>query len=178
MIRYLIALVLVTVVLGRGNSDGSSRENAFEVELIDNENYTLKLYSYNSRNEDNGDVNELHGDIKMVTKEGKSISDRLEYGWCLQMNDQDSMWDCMRIRTFLNPDRASTNVAWASTFTIEDFHTRFPSGVLVPDTDVNILDNKDKNWLGIAGKSNKSCTKIREFPEFTFVSCNEINAHF
>ena len=87
MIRYLITLVLVTVVLGRGNSDGSSRENAFEVELIDNENYTLKLYSYNSRNEDNEDVNELHGDIKMVTKEDKYISDRLEYGWCLQMND-------------------------------------------------------------------------------------------
>ena len=84
----------------------------------------------------------------------------------------------MRIRTFLSPDQASTNVAWASTFTIEDFHTNDPSGELEADTDVNILDNKDKNWLGIAGKSNKSCTIMREFTGFTFVSCDEINAHF
>ena len=47
MIRSLITLLLGTFVSSRGVADGSNRENAFEAELIDNVNYTLKLYTYN-----------------------------------------------------------------------------------------------------------------------------------
>ena len=41
--------------------------------------------------------------------------------------------------------------------TIEDYNTSDPSGALSADTEVEALDNKDKNWLGIAEYSNKAC---------------------
>ena len=102
-------------------------------------------------------MNELHGDVEMVTKEGKSITDRLEYGFCLS---KDSVkWDCMRIRTFLSPDRLIANPDYANTFTVEDYFSNDPSGALTADNDATTLDNKDKNWMGIAKYSNKVCEK-------------------
>ena len=68
--------------MSRGTNDGASQANAFEVLLLDVADYTLTLYPYNGYS--NG-VSELHGDVKVVSKTGGSMSSRLEFGWCVEI---------------------------------------------------------------------------------------------
>ena len=57
MLKSFAAAIAPVVVLGRGNNDGTSAENAFEVELIPGK---LTLYTYN---QDNAGTDEFHGDL-------------------------------------------------------------------------------------------------------------------
>ena len=57
MLDIFAALILFAAVQARGTGDGSSMQNAAEVELIPGE---LKLFTYN---ENNDGVDMLHGEL-------------------------------------------------------------------------------------------------------------------
>ena len=61
MLKSFAAAIAPIVVLGRGENDGTSAENAYEVELIPG---FLTLYTYN---QDNAGVDEFHGDLSYKT---------------------------------------------------------------------------------------------------------------
>lgn len=60
MKHYLATALLPIALSARGLSNGVGRDNAFEVTLVDNDQGTLKLFTYN---ENNDGVMELHGDL-------------------------------------------------------------------------------------------------------------------
>ena len=117
---FFAAQLLVGAALGRGTGDGASQANSFEVLLLDNADYTLQLFPYNGYS--NG-VSELHGDVKVINKAGGSMSSRLEFGWCVEIaTTPTNKWDCMRIRTLLNPDLIVNDPTEANNFIMSDHH--------------------------------------------------------
>jgi hypothetical protein len=81
MLRTFAASLLAVAAMGKGNNDGFLRINSFETVLVDDANVTLTLYIYNARN---GDIDELHGDVQVVTKTDKDIPNFMEYGFCIK----------------------------------------------------------------------------------------------
>jgi hypothetical protein len=57
MLKTFAAAIFPATVLGRGAGNGTSKEDAYEVELIPD---ILKLYTYNN---DEMGTDEFHGDI-------------------------------------------------------------------------------------------------------------------
>jgi len=54
MIRSFIAAVIPAAAFARNDNDGSSQANAKTVELLNTENYTVIVHTYNA---ENGGVN-------------------------------------------------------------------------------------------------------------------------
>ena len=132
----------------------------------------------------------------MVSKTDKNILTNHEYGWCVQQAfneteaveageeaDQTQPWDCMRVRTILNPFLAQVDDTWSSTFTILDGYTPsiddFTTEItFLPDNDVQLIDDKTKNWVSQPDSSSKACTYKAGRPPFIFVNCELVNAHW
>ena len=93
MLRTFAASLLAVAAMGKGSGDGFLRVNSFEVVLVDDVNVTMTLYIYNARN---GDIDELHGDVDVVTKADKDIPNFMEYGFCVKSQDAQTepAWDC------------------------------------------------------------------------------------
>ena len=53
----------------------------------------MTLYIYNARN---GDIDELHGDVSVVTKPDKDIPNFMEFTWCAKSQTEQTApeWDC------------------------------------------------------------------------------------
>ena len=93
MLRTFAASLLAIAAMGKGNNDGFLRVNSFETILVDDPNVTLTLYIYNARN---GDIDELHGDVEVITKADKDIPNFMEFGFCIKSQTEQAApeWDC------------------------------------------------------------------------------------
>ena len=93
MLRTFAASLLAIAAMGKGNNDGFLRVNSFETILVDDPNITLTLYIYNARN---GDIDELHGDVEVITKADKDIPNFMEFGFCIKSQTEQAApeWDC------------------------------------------------------------------------------------
>ena len=91
MLRTFAASLLAVAAMGKGNGDGFLRVNSFETVLVDDANVTMTLFIYNARN---GDIDELHGDVQVVTK--NDIANYIEFAWCAesQAGQAAPAWDC------------------------------------------------------------------------------------
>ena len=91
MLRTFAASLLAIAAMGKGNGDGFLRVNSFETVLVDDANVTMTLFIYNARN---GDIDELHGDVQVVTKQ--DIANYIEFAWCAnrQASTAQPSWDC------------------------------------------------------------------------------------
>ena len=180
------------MALARGDNSGNSKVNATETVLIDAASFTITLYTYNV---DNNGTYVLEGDVELVSKTDKNILTNHEYGWCIQqiVNEESeteveaaadtSFWDCMRVRTILNPFLDRVDPTWKSTFTILDGYTTtiddFTTSIsFLPDTDFQTVDDQTKNWLSVPDGSSKDCTYKAGRPPFIFVNCPLVNAHW
>lgn len=93
MLRTFAASLLAIAAMGKGNGDGYLRINSFETVLVDDANVTMTLYIYNARN---GDIDELHGDVQVITKPDVDIPNFMEFGFCAKSQDTQTTpaWDC------------------------------------------------------------------------------------
>ena len=107
MLKTFAAAFSPIIVLGRGNDDGSSYENAFEVELIPD---VLILNTYNQLN---GKTDEIQGDFYYeADSTAVSYYMYVEYGFCIKpstvapaaVNTITTKWDCMQVRTSVDPN--------------------------------------------------------------------------
>ena len=62
MLKFVTGALIPILAFARGKNDGTNQENAFTTVLLDNDEYVLTLYNYNSKNLD---VPELHGDTNL-----------------------------------------------------------------------------------------------------------------
>ena len=60
--------LLAATAMARGYGDGTSSENAYEVDLISISQFSLTLFTYNTRSDDG--INELRGELEFKTKKG------------------------------------------------------------------------------------------------------------
>ena len=114
----LLGLLLTSLTEGRGNNNGSNRNNAFEAQLDSN----TKLYTYNS-NENN--IHEVHGELEIIGKRFDKGALYQELGWCLLMDPQGNKWDCMRTRFSINIEEKETDSSWAKSFLIQDAYNAY-----------------------------------------------------
>ena len=189
MLKAFAAALAPIVVLGRGLGDGTSQENAGEIELIPAGTTTgtsLKLYTYNMVNTG---IDELHGDLSytMTSKTGAMDND-IEMGFCFRPSaatgaTASTKWDCQRVRT--NVDPKNTNSDYQTKFDHLDLYwtgatppsTPIPAAQLIKDDDSATVDDQGKNWKSVPGKSLKtSCTTVSTTD--LKVWCKELNAHF
>ena len=182
---FFAAQLLVGAVIGRGTGDGASQANSFEVLLLDNADYTLELFPYNGYS--NG-VSELHGDVKVINKSGGSMSSRLEFGWCVEISTTPNKWDCMRVRTLLNPDLIVNDPTEVNNFTMTDHHatdirddanlsTLQAAGTELQNDPDYLSEDRTINWYGLnSGRSYKTCTKTDSTGDF--VNCSDVNKHY
>ena len=93
MLRTFAASLLAVSAMGKGNGSGFLRENSFETVLVDDANVTMTLFIYNARN---GDIDELHGDVQVVTKPDIDIPNFMEFTWCAKSQAEQTApeWDC------------------------------------------------------------------------------------
>lgn len=124
--KIAVAAVLPMALYARNDNDGTDQANAVTTELIDNDNYTLTLHTYNL--ESNG-IMELHGDVEFKIKSdsdadefsdpsGERQLSYQEYGWCIKANSD--LWDCMSIQTNLLPDKIANLVNYNEEFNLID----------------------------------------------------------
>ena len=129
------------------------------------------------------------------------MSSRLEFGWCMEISTSPNKWDCMRIRTLLNPDLIQADPTEATRFTTTDHHAtdiRDDSNLsLLQVTGTELQDDPDHtnndrtiNWLGLTStRSGKTCTKADDpsaasssasasAPNGDFVNCTDVNLHY
>lgn len=99
------AALLPIVLYARGDNNGTDQDNAYEATLVDNDQGTLKLYTYNV---DNDGVMELHGDLWLRYGSDESRQTGFaRFGFCLEQPDtvdDGNMWDCMRVSGQVDPD--------------------------------------------------------------------------
>lgn len=115
MLKTFAAAIVPIAVLGRGTNDGSSFENAAEIDLIPN---VLRLFTYNQK----GDTDELAGDLFYTATAATAYNMFVEYGFCIRpstvapaaVNVAATSWDCMRARTSVDP--ANKDPVFATTF--------------------------------------------------------------
>ena len=93
MLKTFAASLLAVSAMGKGNGDGWLRANSFETVLVDDANVTMTLFIFNARN---GDIDELHGDVQVVTKPDVDIPNYIEFGWCAKSQESQTApeWDC------------------------------------------------------------------------------------
>ena len=103
---------------GRGNNNGSDRNNAFEVQL----NSNTRLYTYNT-NEDG--IHDVHGELEIIGKRYDKNALYQELGWCFLMNPEENKWDCLRARFSANIDERETDAEWAKSFLIQDAYNAY-----------------------------------------------------
>ena len=77
------------MVLGRGQNDGTTRCDAIEIELINDDEAELSLFYYY---EENGNVNEIRGDLNLKLKSKDMYINSA--GFCFQRSG-GSEWDCL-----------------------------------------------------------------------------------
>ena len=121
MFRVLASAVLALTAIAVGNDDGTSRENAKTVTLIDDAATSLTLNSYNA---DNAGTLEFHGDVKLVVKGTLGKPDKAIFGFCMLLADK-SGWDCQRIETDLN-EKNNKDPIIATSFVIQDQYIGSP----------------------------------------------------
>ena len=146
MFKNFAAALVPMVVLGRGTNDGTSAENATEIELIPNK---LKLFTYN---QNIAGIDVFRGDLSYKTDSSDGqYSEFVEYGFCFRPSAEGSAlpssnWDCMQARTQVNMSKIAT------LFTVQDkrFSGTPASGsspfVSIPDKDSKITEDASKNW--------------------------------
>ena len=121
MLKIFCAFIVPIFVIGRGIGDGSSYENAFEIELIPN---VLRLFTYNEK----GATDELHGDLWYAATALTAYNMYVEYGFCIRpstvvpaaVTTAASIWDCMLARTNVDPTLFAKDAAFATTFELQD----------------------------------------------------------
>ena len=105
MLRTLVAVILPLVVFGRGTGNGSSNENAAEIDLISG---VLRLFIYNQK----GTTDELHGDLWYAATAATAYNMYVEYGFCIRpsivapaaVTVAAKTWDCMQAQTNVDPE--------------------------------------------------------------------------
>ena len=137
MYKNFAASIIAAIAVARGNRDGSSMENAAEIWLIPN---LLKLESYNQFNLITMS-DEFHGDLivgvppaepSTPTKDGieppppspptpVTYGMFVEYGFCARPKADDddtpiNNWDCVNIRTGVDPAKFTATSTYASDF--------------------------------------------------------------
>lgn len=81
MYRTFAASILAAVTMARGTGDGGSKANASEVQLVDTDNVTNTLYTYNGK-DNNKDA--LFVELHLVVKSNSPPKSNIEYGFCVE----------------------------------------------------------------------------------------------
>jgi hypothetical protein len=86
MFKSFAASLLSAAALARGTADGSSADNAYATELLNESPVKLTLYTYNATTQDEAtrtkDVYEFHGDTHLETT--SVMLSAVRYGWCIE----------------------------------------------------------------------------------------------
>ena len=123
MLNIFAASVLFAAVQAKGTGDGSSMQNAAEVELIPGK---LKLFTYN---ENNAGIDMLHGSLqygRTANVDENKIEFRryVEYGACISLKNIYAQWDCMQVRTTWDYNTVVNDPNNPHRFTIKDKYFR------------------------------------------------------
>ena len=156
MFKSFTLALLSAVAIAKGNNDGSSGDNAITTNLIDNEQYSLDVHTYNAETRD---INEFHGDLEMTIKTGSSSNQ--EFGFCMNL---DGLWDCMSVMTNLDPEKIEdadgVDPDYEERFAIMDGYSNAADITTTNqiETDMETSDSASYNWSNIAAKSYRTCT--------------------
>ena len=107
MYRTFAASIMAAVAMARGDGDGSSKENATEVKLVDATKIATTLYTYNAKDNNN---DALFVELKFEVKTGQNYGSNLEYGFCVEYDAANAKWDCASVRTSLH--NGSGDASW------------------------------------------------------------------
>ena len=181
MFKSFTLALLSAVAIAKGNNDGSSGDNAITTNLIDNDQYSLDVHTYNAETRD---INEFHGDLEMTIKTGSSSNQ--EFGFCMKL---DGLWDCMSVMTNLDPEKIEdadgVDPDYEERFAIMDGYSNAADITTTNqiETDMETSDCASYNWSNIAAKSYKTCTLDADTAEqptdgSKIVTCEAVNAHW
>ena len=106
MYRTFAASIMAAVAMARGDGDGSSKENATEVKLVDQTKIATTLYTYNAKDNNN---DALFVELKFEVKPGQNYGSNLEYGFCVEYDPANAKWDCASVRTNLHNRNGSAD---------------------------------------------------------------------
>jgi len=155
--------LLPVIAFARGDNTGLNANDAISLELMDNISASMTIHTYNS---DNAGVDEFHGDLSVVLKDGGFSTSFQEFGFCIQNNEGDTVfWDCMDVFTELLPSEIEADELYSGTFEVRDTYapltdiTTLPASfnLIVDDQDDDEIVNKAKQWKLIGAKSYKDC---------------------
>ena len=185
--------LLPVIAFARGDNTGLNANDAISIELMDNIVASMTLHTYNS---DNAGIDEFHGDLSLVLKEGGFSASFQEFGYCIQNNKGDTVfWDCMDVFTELLPSEIEADELYSGEFTVKDTYapltdvTTLPASVdqFVDDLVDDEIVNNERSWKLISAKSYKDCAldstvdaeqQPADDQEWKVVSCPIVNAHF
>ena len=150
MYKNFAASLIPAIAVTRGTGDGSSIDNASEVQLIPN---LLKLETFNKFNPITM-ADEFHGNLIVGAVFPLNYGKFVQYGFCARRSVPVSInpilnWDCINVRTGVDPAELTTTPSYASNFQVEDFNgAQDTSGVLInTDSDATTKTDPSKNWV-------------------------------
>lgn len=177
---FALAAIAPLAVLGKGTNDGSSRENARTVTLMDDTTAGTRKMDLSLYNVANGTIDELHLDLDYTFTEQ---SKNQRFGWCFAETGTEK-WDCFVVRTDLAigafPD---------PTFIVEDFVYNGAQSALTKDTFTSLSKDTSadagplENWKYAKGKSTDppttQCKDSAKADTFfvDYVDCNGLDVH-
>jgi len=86
MLKTVYVAFAPLFAFGRGTGDGTSPENAYEIELLPG---SLKLFTYNINN---AGTDELQGDLWYgTTSNAAQYSEFVEYGFCFRLSAEGTV---------------------------------------------------------------------------------------
>ena len=141
------------------------------------------MHTYNAKTRD---ISEFHGDLELQIKTG-AISNQ-EYGFCFKSTGD--MWDCMSVRTNLDPERIAdteNDPDYETKFELQDGFISKVTGTFTGTTkitkDREANDGQQFNFKPILSKSYKQCTlddSVTTQPKDgnKIVICDAVNAHW
>ena len=175
MFKTFSAAILAAVAIARGKNDGTSQDNAMEMQLIDDAAVSMTIYSYNS---DNAGTQEIHGDLEIATK-GNGWYENIVFGFCI--GQETAGWDCLRAEAGVNADEIASDSIYASSFLTRDFFAETATISALGDMQVDataLEENAAKSWVPIADKSSKACAKVTATADGMIVKCSKVNVHY
>lgn len=169
---FAVALLMPAIAFARGDNDGSTEANAVSTVLMDNDNATLTLHSYNSLSTEG--VDEFHGDLTWTSKVA-SFTDTA-FGYCIQMSD--AAWDCYQARIDLNTAVTADDFSFSQNLQVLDQNAAAVGG----DAPVNDAgwnqEDAGVNWINTRAKAYKTCGEQGGNAAAPTVACEAVNSHF
>ena len=82
MYRTYAASLMAAIAMARGLSDGSSKENAYQVTLINDSKIESILYTWNEKNVED-EVDTFRGELEWKVQANQTYGSNAEFGFCV-----------------------------------------------------------------------------------------------